>query len=152
MNISRMGNQLKVEPEVLSTICSESTAKQLHKALRGVVENGTGKNSFHGCKVEVAGKTGTARVVIPTNGLISIAREGKSTKAHLWGFPTNPAILLLQWFTRAYKQKLLRWHLGRPCRKRDCRQYLCFIARMERTDESFRDNFPNIRISQPHRQ
>jgi cell division protein FtsI (penicillin-binding protein 3) len=58
----------KVEPEVIATVCSESTAKELHKALRSVVENGTGKNSFDGCRINVAGKTGTARVVIPSNG------------------------------------------------------------------------------------
>ncbi|HPB89242.1 MAG TPA: penicillin-binding transpeptidase domain-containing protein [Bacteroidales bacterium] len=76
----------KVEPEVLSTICSESTAKQLHKALRGVVMNGTGKNSFNGCKVEVAGKTGTARVVIPTNGAYIDSQGRKIHQGTFVGF------------------------------------------------------------------
>lgn len=58
----------KVETKEISTVCSKSTAKELHKALRGVVENGTGKNSFKDCKVKVAGKTGTAKVVIPSTG------------------------------------------------------------------------------------
>jgi len=58
----------KIEPKEISTVCSKSTAKELHKALRGVVENGTGRNQFKDCKVKVAGKTGTAKVVIPSTG------------------------------------------------------------------------------------
>lgn len=76
----------KVEPKVISTICSKSTAKELHKALRGVVENGTGKNSFNGSKVEVAGKTGTARVVIPSNGAYVDSQGRKIHQGTFVGF------------------------------------------------------------------
>lgn len=50
--------------EVIDTVCSPATVRELHRALRGVVENGTGKLRFDGCKVAVAGKTGTARIVM----------------------------------------------------------------------------------------
>lgn len=50
------------EVEKIGRVCSEKTAKELHRAMRSVVLEGTGKVVFDGCKVEVAGKTGTARV------------------------------------------------------------------------------------------
>ncbi len=73
----------KIEPVEISTVCSESTIKELHKALRAVVENGTGKEPFRGCKVEVAGKTGTAKVVIPSTGTYT-DRQGR--KVHQGSF------------------------------------------------------------------
>lgn len=73
----------KIEPVEIATVCSESTVKELHKALRAVVENGTGKGPFRGCKVEVAGKTGTAKVVIPSTGTYT-DRQGR--KVHQGSF------------------------------------------------------------------
>lgn len=51
--------------EVIGTVCKPSTVKELHKALREVVEgdHGTGRRHFAGCKVSVGGKTGTAHIV-----------------------------------------------------------------------------------------
>lgn len=61
--------------EEIAKVCSDVTVAKLHKALRGVVTDGTGKDVFKNCKLEVAGKTGTARVVIPGAGYID--KEGR---------------------------------------------------------------------------
>ena len=53
--------------EISGSICSEKTAKMVQEALRGVVENGTGrmmKNPNFG----ICGKTGTARMAFPKGG------------------------------------------------------------------------------------
>ena len=53
-------------PEILNgSICSEETADTLTKALRLVVEEGTGRR-LKGAKCEVAGKTGTAQIPFTT--------------------------------------------------------------------------------------
>lgn len=53
-------------PEILNgSICSEETADTLTKALRLVVEEGTGRR-LKGAKCEVAGKTGTAQIPFMT--------------------------------------------------------------------------------------
>ncbi|MCQ2146873.1 MAG: transpeptidase family protein [Bacteroidales bacterium] len=55
----------KVGPSILNaSICSRSTADTLTRALRAVVEEGTGKTQLGKAKLPVAGKTGTARVVL----------------------------------------------------------------------------------------
>jgi len=54
--------------EEIGRVCSEKTAKELHKALRSVVVNGTGEVVFKNCKVAIAGKTGTARVAYGKGG------------------------------------------------------------------------------------
>ena len=52
-------------PSVLAgSICSHATADTLARALRNVVLNGTAKAAFSGAKMPVAGKTGTARIVL----------------------------------------------------------------------------------------
>lgn len=52
-------------PSVLSgSICSRATADSLTVALKRVTETGTGKRRLSGAKCTVAGKTGTARVVL----------------------------------------------------------------------------------------
>ena len=45
-------------------ICSPSTADTLTRALRRVTEEGTGKRRLSGAKCPIAGKTGTARIVL----------------------------------------------------------------------------------------
>ncbi len=58
----------KFEPQELSgSICSESTVREAKKALRGVVENGTGK-SINDYRYKISGKTGTARIVMGKSG------------------------------------------------------------------------------------
>jgi len=53
----------KIEPKVLQKkVCSKSTLKALQASLRGVVLRGTAQKPFKECLVEVAGKTGTARI------------------------------------------------------------------------------------------
>ncbi|MDY6278173.1 MAG: penicillin-binding protein [Bacteroidales bacterium] len=57
----------KLGPTVLNaSICSRRTADTLRSALAGVVSNpkGTGHSKLYGAKVPVAGKTGTAQMVI----------------------------------------------------------------------------------------
>ena len=52
-------------PSVLAgSVCSRATADTLAKALRNVVMNGTAKAALSGAKMPVAGKTGTARIVL----------------------------------------------------------------------------------------
>lgn len=50
-------------PAMLNSICSKATADTLTRALMAVTESGTGKR-LKGAKATVAGKTGTARVVL----------------------------------------------------------------------------------------
>lgn len=53
--------------ELSGAICSKSTVKEVKKALRGVVEHGTGK-AINSIKYQIAGKTGTARIVMGKSG------------------------------------------------------------------------------------
>ena len=68
-NYQRGGKVLKEfgPQEISGSICSEKTAKLVQEALRGVVDNGTGrmmKNPNFG----ICGKTGTARMAFPKGG------------------------------------------------------------------------------------
>lgn len=72
-------------PEEVATVCKPSTVKELHKAMRAVVANGTGRNIFKDCKVDVAGKTGTSRIYMPGIGYTD--RNGrKKHQASFAGF------------------------------------------------------------------
>jgi len=52
-------------PSVLNgSICSRATADTLTRALKRVIEEGTGKRRLSGARCEIAGKTGTARIVL----------------------------------------------------------------------------------------
>jgi len=74
------------KPEVMTTVASNNTVKEVQKAMRGVVENGTGKTIFTGCPVNVAGKTGTARIVIPEIGRYEDASGRKMHQATFVGY------------------------------------------------------------------
>ena len=50
--------------DTIGRVCRPETVRELHRALRSVVENGTGKAIFKNCRVAVAGKTGTSRIVM----------------------------------------------------------------------------------------
>ncbi len=53
----------KFEPQVISgAICSKKTAQTAQQALRGVVENGTGKLHVRSKDFSISGKTGTSRI------------------------------------------------------------------------------------------
>lgn len=70
-NYQKDGTIIKEFPtEVLATVCKPETAAKVREAMRGVVEHegGTGYWVFKGCPVNVAGKTGTARIVFPGTG------------------------------------------------------------------------------------
>lgn len=76
--------------ENIATVCKPETAKKLHTAMRAVVEEGTGKSVFNGCKVAVAGKTGTSRVVMP-NGKYEMGGLKKHQATFAGFFPyDNP--------------------------------------------------------------
>lgn len=67
-NYQKNGVILKEFPVIkVGRVCREETAKELHRAMRAVVteKGATGYYIFKDCKVSVAGKTGTARVVRP---------------------------------------------------------------------------------------
>lgn len=54
----------QISPKIINKkICSKRTNKQLQDMLRGVVVRGTAQNAFKECLVDVAGKTGTARII-----------------------------------------------------------------------------------------
>ncbi len=57
-------------PEEMARVCKPETAAKIREAMRGVVEHegGTGYRVFKDCPVNVAGKTGTARIVFPGTG------------------------------------------------------------------------------------
>ena len=76
------------EPEKLGTVCSKETAHEVWKAMRGVVESegGTGYRVFKGCPVNVAGKTGTARIVFPGSGRYEDRAGHKMHQATFVGF------------------------------------------------------------------
>lgn len=76
------------KPEKLGTVCSKETAREVWKAMRGVVESegGTGYRVFKGCPVAVAGKTGTARIVFPNTGRYEDRAGHKMHQATFIGF------------------------------------------------------------------
>jgi cell division protein FtsI (penicillin-binding protein 3) len=85
-NYQKDGAIVKEFPVInLGRVCKEETVPKLHRAMRGVVLNGTGRNIFKDCKVEVAGKTGTARVVRPNGNYIG-ADGKKQHQATFAGF------------------------------------------------------------------
>ena len=85
-NYQKDGVIIKEFPVIdLGRVCKEETVPKLHRAMRGVVLNGTGRHIFKDCKVEVAGKTGTARVVRP-NGKYIGADGKKQHQATFAGF------------------------------------------------------------------
>lgn len=54
----------QISPKIINKkVCSKRTNKQLQEMLRGVVVRGTAQNAFKACLVDVAGKTGTARII-----------------------------------------------------------------------------------------
>lgn len=66
----------RIKPVILNgSICSRRTADTLASALRSVVTDGTGKR-LATAKCEVAGKTGTARI------LVNFTRNGKQMSAY----------------------------------------------------------------------
>lgn len=62
-SLQRHGEVEKIfDPQEISgSICSQSTIKLVHEALRGVVEHGTGK-SIDDPRYKISGKTGTAQI------------------------------------------------------------------------------------------
>jgi len=75
----------KYVPSALNeSICSPATADTVTRALRAVVNSGTGTR-LKGAKLPVAGKTGTARVVLP-NGQYQDAYGRKKNQGTFVGF------------------------------------------------------------------
>ena len=72
-NFQMNGNIIKEFPVIeVGRVCKEETARQLHTAMRAVVteKGATGYTQLSNCKVAIAGKTGTARVVMPDGNYI----------------------------------------------------------------------------------
>ena len=71
-------------PSVLNNICTRATADTVTRALKAVVDDGTAKR-LKGAKLSVAGKTGTAQVVLKPE-----ERKGSSDPYHdAWGRKKN---------------------------------------------------------------
>ena len=86
----------KFVPSALNeSICSPATADTVTRALRAVVNSGTATR-LRGAKLPVAGKTGTARVVLP-NGQYSDASGRKKNQGTFVGFfpADNPKYTIL---------------------------------------------------------
>ncbi len=63
----RDGDQVikSIEPQVLvSSVCSEETARKAREMMQAVVEKGTARGAFNGAPYSVAGKTGTAQMAV----------------------------------------------------------------------------------------
>ena len=72
-------------PSVLNTICTPATADTVTRALRSVVNDGTARVRLKGAVLPVAGKTGTAQVVLTPD-----ERKGSSDPYHdPWGRKKN---------------------------------------------------------------
>lgn len=80
--------QEEIGTEELGVICKPETAAKMREVMRGVVESvgGTGHNVFKGCPVNVAGKTGTARIVFPGTGKYNDNLNRKMHQATFIGF------------------------------------------------------------------
>lgn len=88
-NIQKGGEIIReFRTETIGRVCKETTAKTLHEAMYGVVHSvgGTGYNVFKDCKVNVAGKTGTARIVFPGTGRYEDKYGNKMHQATFIGF------------------------------------------------------------------
>jgi len=88
-NFQKNGVIIKEFPVIeVGRVCKKETVPQLHRAMRSVVLNGTGRHVFNGCKVEVAGKTGTSRVVMP-NGRYEMDGRKKHQASFAGFFPAD---------------------------------------------------------------
>ncbi len=94
VNLQRGGDVEYTYPvETVGRVCSKETAALAKEALRGVVigENGTARRAFANCKVQVAGKTGTARIALPRGGYIDASGRKKHQGSFVGFFPyENP--------------------------------------------------------------
>ena len=86
------------EPQEMSgSICSQSTIKLVHEALRGVVEHGTGKG-INDPRYKISGKTGTAQIAF--DGRYKDSQGYRKHQASFAGFfpsddPKYSAIVVL---------------------------------------------------------
>ncbi|MBQ0024124.1 MAG: transpeptidase family protein [Bacteroidales bacterium] len=88
-NIQQKGEILEeFGTDTLGIVCRSETAAKVREAMRCVVseEGATGYTLFKDCPVAVAGKTGTARVVIPSIGRYETANGYKMHQATFAGF------------------------------------------------------------------
>lgn len=88
-NYQKNGEIVKEFPPItVGRVCKKETAKELHKAMRAVVteKGATGYHIFNGCKVSVAGKTGTARVVRPNGRYDDGYKQHQATFAGFFPF------------------------------------------------------------------
>jgi cell division protein FtsI (penicillin-binding protein 3) len=85
-SIEKDGKVLKqYGPSVLNNICTRATADTVTRALKAVVNDGTAKLRLRGAKLSVAGKTGTAQVVLTPQ-----ERKGSADPYHdPWGRKKN---------------------------------------------------------------
>lgn len=114
--------------EVSGSVCSKKTVEQLKTALRGVVENGTGK-IINDKRYKISGKTGTARVVF--DGKYIDASGNRKYQASFAGFfpsenPVYSAIVILYstktkgnfygglWAAPVFKQIADKIYAGNP--------------------------------------
>ena len=98
-NLQRNGVIEKNFPpqQISGSICSKKTIEAVHKALRGVVENGTAK-PVNNDKYQISGKTGTAQIAF--DGKYRDAEGNRKHQASFAGFfpsdnPKYSAIVVL---------------------------------------------------------
>lgn len=70
------------------SICSKATADTITKGLRAVVQSGTARR-LSNAKCSVAGKTGTARVVLPQGGYMTSDGKKKNQGTFVGFFPAE---------------------------------------------------------------
>ncbi|SMC18471.1 penicillin-binding protein 2 [Andreprevotia lacus DSM 23236] len=86
------GSRTVVEPMPVKTIpLKPENLAVIHRAMAGVVKEGTGAKAFAGAQYEAAGKTGTAQVFSLKGGKYSESGTKKHLRDHAWFIAYAPA-------------------------------------------------------------
>ncbi len=132
----REGDQIVrfFEPEVLvSSVCSEETARKAREMMLAVVEKGTARGAFTGAPYSVAGKTGTAQIAVG-------GRYNKSnyTASFVGYFPAdNPQYTIMVVISNPQKGKIYGGAVAAPV-------FRAIADRLYATSVGVRDEIPKM--------
>ncbi|WP_211251811.1 penicillin-binding protein 2 [Andreprevotia chitinilytica] len=86
------GTKTAIEPKPTKTLpFKQENLDVIHRAMVGVVKEGTGARAFAGAQYEAAGKTGTAQVFSLKGGKYSESGTKKRLRDHAWFIAYAPA-------------------------------------------------------------
>lgn len=122
------------EPEVLvSSVCSEETARKARQMMEAVVEKGTARGAFNGAPYSVAGKTGTAQMAV--GGRYNKSNYNASFVGY---FPAdNPQYTLMIVISNPQKGKIYGGAVAAPV-------FRAIADRIYATSLGVRDEIPKI--------